>query len=508
MMVGIFIILLSGVLLGTYLITPRFEATAKILVHRNPDQQPILFKDITSPGLANPNINPAYNIVDIAKSRGIAEGLVKAFGFDKRLYKRQEAPESLRDIILYYIRIVLESPITLAQNLGLLEEKEPNYLEDAIGEFLEDSLEIELIQDTELVNLTILEESPKLATDIANTMASMLIEKMQDLDRLTASSAYEFAKEQAGNAERSLMAAEEELALFKEKETIVSLDKEKELQIRRLDELTFKQIETGMSLREASSKLAEIKRQLRRQEEKIISSSVVTNNPIIFDLKTSLNGLEQKLASSKSERTETHPDIVDLKAQITTLTEKLKQEIEKIVQSETTTLNPVYMDLTAQLVNTIVTVETLKAKDENLRAQIDALREENRNLVRKEIMLSRLERNVATHKERHTTLKSKFLELEVQRFTQISELDIRVVDRAFAPDSAKPESPKWILNLLVGGFLGILISFGLAFVGEYWQESLKTAKETEEYLDIPVLGSISTHERDGKVFDEDIQVVR
>ncbi|MCK4819913.1 hypothetical protein KA005_29375, partial [bacterium] len=61
---------------GVYLITPKYEATAEILVHGNPLQQLLPFKDITYPPEYNPHINTALEIVQIGKGREIVEVIV------------------------------------------------------------------------------------------------------------------------------------------------------------------------------------------------------------------------------------------------------------------------------------------------------------------------------------------------------------------------------------------------------------------------------------------------
>jgi capsular polysaccharide biosynthesis protein len=43
----------------------------------------------------------------------------------------------------------------------------------------------------------------------------------------------------------------------------------------------------------------------------------------------------------------------------------------------------------------------------------------------------------------------------------------------------------------VGAFLGTVFSFGAAFVLEYWNEPVLTARDVEEDIGVPLLGRIA-----------------
>nr|WP_279381245.1 GNVR domain-containing protein [Clostridium pascui] len=65
---------------------------------------------------------------------------------------------------------------------------------------------------------------------------------------------------------------------------------------------------------------------------------------------------------------------------------------------------------------------------------------------------------------------------------------IEVLDRASVPKS--PISPKRTLNLVIGFFLGIMISIALTFVLEYMDKTIKTEDDVKRYLGLPGIGII------------------
>jgi capsular polysaccharide biosynthesis protein len=59
----------------------------------------------------------------------------------------------------------------------------------------------------------------------------------------------------------------------------------------------------------------------------------------------------------------------------------------------------------------------------------------------------------------------------------------------------KPVSPKKMLNLVLGLFLGALGGLGLAFFLEYLDDSLGEIDDIEEQLKLPVLGVLPELEK-------------
>ncbi|AET70539.1 capsular polysaccharide biosynthesis protein [Desulfosporosinus orientis DSM 765] len=65
---------------------------------------------------------------------------------------------------------------------------------------------------------------------------------------------------------------------------------------------------------------------------------------------------------------------------------------------------------------------------------------------------------------------------------------VSVVDTAVVP--AKPVKPNQLLNILIAFVAGLIASFGLVFLLEYLDNTVKTSGDVEKLLGIPVLGII------------------
>jgi capsular polysaccharide biosynthesis protein len=68
--------------------------------------------------------------------------------------------------------------------------------------------------------------------------------------------------------------------------------------------------------------------------------------------------------------------------------------------------------------------------------------------------------------------------------------DIAIDILEYADQPASPVSPRPKRDALGAGILGGLIGVGLAFLLEYWDDSVKSAEEASTLLGLPVLGAI------------------
>lgn len=485
----VFVCTLSLMIFLTFLITPEWKATTKILVLRNPKQQMILFKDLSAP--APMDTGPlARDLVELLNSKAFAVEIVKKYKLDEMRRRKVQCPENARDKIKLFLVEILRSPLTLATKIGLLGKKPPNFFAKALEDFMEDMEDIELQEGTSTINLSIWAETPILATSIANTLASMLIDKTKQFERSEAAEVYDFARVHLQSVKGSLEKAEDELGAFKERERVVDLDMEKSLTLQRLDRLVAEYDTTQRNLAAVEVKLEELQHQLSSQPESIITSEVTGNNVTYERLKNTLNEAEIKLVDLQKTLRDKHPDFLGLKAQIELNRQKLQEEEQRVLLNETTALNLIHRDLQQQIIDAQTSIFELRSKRDSLQKALDDLKKEVDSLPREEIALERLTRSVSGLKKRYLDLRDRLLELEIQKFTEISQFDVKISDPAFIPEGAKYDQPRWVLNVIVGMIIGLLLGVTLAFFQEYWSDTLKIPEEVSDGTGLKVLGTV------------------
>jgi uncharacterized protein involved in exopolysaccharide biosynthesis len=507
---AVFITTFIGIIFGTYLITPLWKATAKVQVDMNPKQQLSLFKNMTTPAEMSPRVDPANNLIQLLTSRETAEKIVITFHRDEMLRKRKENPEHSRDKIKADLKeILIDSLINFLTRMGVLTPKPENYLADAVKELRKDLEDIKLEEGSGIITVSIWAEDTKLATDMTNTMVSLLIETDLQLTLAPFERLYNFTKKEFVRVENDIRQFEDAIKEYKVKNKIVLLDTQKKALVDRLTGFENDLIQVGSDQNEIEKRINKLNTQLAQQDpERItvkkdmenISSTNLGDNPQLLELKSLLRDRKSKLAALFIDKTLEHPDAKLLQAEIDLFNEELKNEIEKLVRSETKqeksvhsetmSLNPIFLDLVSKLNDLQLDKHALTAQKSSTIKAIKDAEKEMLSLPEKELHLARLEDQLRIKQKIYNELKNNLDQLNVMRNSPQSDFNLKIIDKAMVYDNVPPDWPKWTLNISAGFLTSFILGVGFAFFLEYWDSSFKSVKELEEILKLPVLGAI------------------
>jgi len=87
----------------------------------------------------------------------------------------------------------------------------------------------------------------------------------------------------------------------------------------------------------------------------------------------------------------------------------------------------------------------------------------------------------------------------MEQIIEIMQIEnVSVVDEAVAP--TRPVSPRVNLNVAVAFVVGLMAAFGLAFLVEYLDQTIKDPGETQKLLEIPVIGLVPIVEKGEALF--------
>jgi uncharacterized protein involved in exopolysaccharide biosynthesis len=233
-----------------------------------------------------------------------------------------------------------------------------------------------------------------------------------------------------------------------------------------------------------------IEQQLDSLDDTVLQQSVDAANPIATALRDRINELSAQLASTKTEKTEHHPEVAVLTAEIEQLKRALAGEEELVAQSRTRVANPIRQDLELQLARKQSEVAAFQAKYDTWRQQLDGLRGELDELARNEATLNALLRSRDQHEDRSAKLKKKLLELEVQRLTQFSDFDIRIIDPAKLSTEARHDYPDWEFAVYIAIPSAILLGLLAVFGVEYFSDEVDDQRQLSQIAGLTVLGQV------------------
>jgi succinoglycan biosynthesis transport protein ExoP len=175
------------------------------------------------------------------------------------------------------------------------------------------------------------------------------------------------------------------------------------------------------------------------------------------------------------------------------ITEELAPEMEignnNMVSEE---INPLYLELIKELNQKDAEIAQTEAKIAGLTANISILEKEIAN-IQVEVSERQLEdatvrRKLAILENAYAVLNDKIIQTEIAKSADFGRMSLTMVSPASLPNSpVKPNKP---LNLAIAAVLGLMSGTFLAFVLEFFDDTIKTAEDLKKFMEVPMLASI------------------
>ena len=225
------------VLIANFFMSPVYKATTTILISKSGVQQAI-FGSVEG----NPIFGGADEIetqIEILKSYSIAQGVAEKLSADifekvqaENFAKKKESYGWLINILdrLYSkIKNVVASIIVVNKdkNNNIKVESHPK---DIIKQ-IRNSITVNSVKDTNMIEISCENNNPELAAEIANTITAVFVDKSLIINRSKASEVKKFIEEQLLEKEKELTEEEEKLQYEKSLEKLP----DKELRLARLE---------------------------------------------------------------------------------------------------------------------------------------------------------------------------------------------------------------------------------------------------------------------------------
>jgi tyrosine-protein kinase Etk/Wzc len=368
---------------------------------------------------------------------------------------------------------------------------------------IEKSLDLTSPRGTKVLKLTAKAGTPSTAALIANTVASVYIEKSTERKRSDLDNAVSFLQSQLSAIDKRLEKSYEELAKFKEKEGLVATPTTEGLVVPGLlqklgqmqEQLEETKIEIGLtraSLDSVKNLIEDKKKQLDPSVQILTAPGGLT--PQIDLLRQQILNLESELNAKKEEYTERHQEVVELERRLKSAQQRLREEIAKLSKIQGESLDPLseWQNLILQQIQFEVKLKELEEKKKLFEAKIGKFKADHPDLVTKDVQLMQLEKERRMLEETYKTLKTKLEEMRLMK--QMRTADVDIVKEATEP--RLPIKPKIKLTVALAVVLGVMFGVGLAFLWEYMDNTIKTKEEVERLTGLSVIGIIPKLDKD------------
>jgi uncharacterized protein involved in exopolysaccharide biosynthesis len=457
MIASIFLITVATVTVVVFLTKPVYEASVKVLLNREVTEAVLRVAPwipLTRAFELEEEINSE---IELIKSWAVMEAVIDHLD-GQGLAESPSAPP--------------EAPqVGVPGAEGDAEEIKENRLRRIVS--LQRTIIAEPVKKSDVIQIRFSSGDPKRAMEIANLVADKYIDYRARIYR--ARGAVDFFNEQIEVARRNLDQLESALKDYRQQEAMLSYEKQESILLAKLDDFETSLTRVRKDIISKESKLAKIRDLMSSPLQPAVPSLEIREEQIISDLHDRLIDLRLRLNESLTKYTEDHREVQNLRSEIALGESELRAEVEKVVDLEESSL------------------EALRAEEGALRSTVELLNAEVRTLPEKELTIQRLQRAIENHKEVYSMLVLKREEARIAEASDRRMTNVTVISPATLPH--RPVKPQKGLSIFVACIIGLIGGFGLAFVIEFMDHSMRTSEDVEHYLNLPVLACIPEMKR-------------
>ena len=378
---------------------------------------------------------------------------------------------------------------SISSALGLKEapRSQAAQIEEA-GRRLAKDLVMTPVKKANIIEVKYTSGSPEKAVEVLRKVQALYLEKHLKLHRPPGT--YEFFKTQAEQSEDKLQEAEKQLSRFQQSMNVVSLTQQKDQTVQKLTEAKSKLLETETFLREVSDRLGKGQQQLQTLQPRIVTQSRALPNQYSAErLNTLIVELQNRRTQLLTKFRSDDRLVREVDQQIKTTRAALEKASKETATEQSTDLNPLRQTLEAELARGRVDQAGAQGRHEMLVGQVHQYEAQLSRLEGITAEYEDLNRKVKESAENYQLYKKK--EEEARITDELDENKITNVSVAEAPIQPQlPIRPNRPLNLVLGIFLGALLSVGSVVVAEFLRDTVLTPRELEVLTGRRVLASL------------------
>jgi polysaccharide biosynthesis transport protein len=418
-----------GIAIALNMLLPRqYKALASVLVDSKPDPVSIAMFGGQSPGFMATQ-------VDIIQSDRVAQRVVR----NLKLIENPQIRKQWQD-----------------------EAKGEGSIESWLGNVFQRNMEVVPSRESSVIVVSYKAPDPRFAAALANAFVQAYVDTSLELRVDPARQYSTFFESRSKEAREALELAQSKLSSFQREKGIIANDERLDIENSRLNELSSQLTSLQAMSAEAGS----------RQTQAMGSSGdrmqEVLNNGLVSSLRADLSRSEARLQELSTRFGDNHPQVQELKANISEMRSRLDVEVGKVTSG-------------VGLTNTIT-----RKRESEVRASLEAQRSKVLRLkaVRDEGLV--MMRDVENAQRSYDAVQQRFTQTSLE--SQTKQSNVNVLTEAVPP--LTPASPRTTLNALLGLGIGTLLAVATVLLLEVRDRRVRNTEDLIAVLNLPVLASL------------------
>jgi chain length determinant protein EpsF len=433
--VYIFVGVVTAVLVLNLIWPKQYTAIASVVVDNKSD--PVAAGN-NAAMVGQPANNYVNTEADIIASERVAQRVVKTLRLDQQPEARRRwAKRTDEDISVRIADYLLDKKVVVAP-----AHDSPTH-------------------SSNVIDISVTWSDPRTAAALANSFAQTAIDTNIELKVEPAKQYAVWFEQRAGALRAELQAKQKRLSDYQNANGIVATDEKLDVENARLTELSTELVTIQGQRQESQSRQHQVGGDIESMPE-------VLQSPVIQSLKAALAQADAKREDIATRLGKNHPDYKEVEGEITNLHTRIAQESANIAAS---------LGNQAQ-------IDTRREND--VRAALEAQKKKVLDLKHEHDQAAVLDSDVTTAQRDLDEVTKSLAQSSLESLTQ----QTNVVQLSTADPPTGPSSPKLIINMLVGIFLGGVFGIGMALAVEMRNRRVREEEDMVELLGVPLLGRL------------------
>jgi polysaccharide biosynthesis transport protein len=417
-----------------------------------------------------PNIYQARAVIEVSESDPNVINIKEPFALDfKNLESVKTVEQKLNNRVLLQ-RII--DKYALDKNSTWLphaiSSSNPHQYEDALTAMIH----VKLRRGTRLIDIVVDHPDPIFAQKLATWVASEFVSQSKDLRDEQVLVASAFLRNETQKLKAKVENSEQALQAYREKTQSVSLEEQQNIVVERLKDMNSALTQAKTRRLQMHPDFLLTNKPFNKPEDLLTIPSVGAD-PMVLQLKGQIAEQEARINELLKRYRAAHPQMAQAHSQLA----GLKVSLHEAAQNHVNFIRNNYEGAS----QTEKKLEEALAEQEKLALDLN----------KESIQYNSLSRESEANRTLYDTVLKRLKETELTQ--HLNSTQIRVVEPALAPlHPIRPHrTTAWTISLTGG----LLLGFGLVFVLNAANTSIKTVDDAEHALELPVLAAIPIHKQ-------------
>jgi polysaccharide biosynthesis transport protein len=436
------------------------------------------------------NLHREPNLFD-GQGRGLMAGLRSLFSGGQKTSTSENA-----------LPVVSEASIDSAKKQEIQLTPEENARAENYAAILAGGLNVQQVERTNIVNITLQSTHPALAARVADKVAELFKEEDAERETAGAQKAFEDLRQSIEDLKATIIQQENDLIAEMRSSNLPLMEKGTDVRASNLEGL----LTQWRDARNETSRIEATYNAALNARGKGDILAVVGENKALLDVRSQnikrrgdlekrIEDIDKKLLEAREKRetlltkyTEQHRDVVAVNAQITELESQkanVEREVSAKIESEGKRME---QDAEREVMASLrASLTAAQQREARAKAAFDQAAASANIEGQAETKLTGLKRELDSNRSLLDTYVQRQKEQELALTSQRPD-NIKIQNKAITPTS--PIGPQRTRNILVAFFLSLAAGVGLAFLLDYLDDSVRTSDDVSRHLGLPTLALI------------------